>query len=63
MADKRQGDKMVDTTKGDTMTDVVPLKDYVLHSPPRVTEQKLEKGVSVSVRTDLLDALKTEKVI
>lgn len=69
--DEKKGDKMKDETKGDKMQDVspdtekeiIPLRDYVLHSPPLAVRVELQKGRRAAVPVCFLTALKTEKVI
>jgi hypothetical protein len=63
MAEKQKGDKFIDRGSGDTMTEIVPLKDFVLHSPPTVTRQELKKGEKAQVPTVFVDSLRAEKVI
>jgi hypothetical protein len=67
MAEKQKGDKFVDKGSGDTMTgtmtEIVPLRDFVLHSPPTVTRQVLKMGETAQVPTVFIGSLKAEKVI
>lgn len=66
MVDKKKGDKFDEDSvgvKAEEFTEIMPIRDYVLHSPPRVTRLQIKKGESIRVPTVFLNSLKTEKVI
>jgi hypothetical protein len=66
MVREKRAEPVVGEEKGDVMIDrveIMPLKDFILHSPPTVTMQELKKGETAQVPTAYLDSLRAEKVI
>lgn len=57
--------KEIEKNTGKAVTDIkiVPLRDFMLHSPPLVVMKQLKKGVEATVPSIYESALKTEKVI